>query len=124
MLLIDQQALGAERKSEALVFILLARETDEGLEYVGGAMLTLPDAEREVFWAAMEQLGCDRPPLKVSKRSGACWTKPMRRVRVRHLRGEGMMRHGLWWGISSSKWSGPPRLHLRLPRHKQRHDRA
>jgi len=86
--------IGHERGVGRPTTALLARETETGLEYVGGAMLTLPDAEREVFWAAMEQLGCERPPLQVTKRSGACWTKPHLRVRVRHLRGEGMLRHG------------------------------
>jgi DNA ligase D-like protein (predicted ligase) len=95
----DYIVVGHERGVGRPTTALLARETDEGLEYVGGAMLTLPDAEREVFWAAMEQLGCERPPLRVSKRSGACWTKPVLRVRVRHLRREGMMRHGAVVGL-------------------------
>ena len=72
---------------------LCARETPHGLEYVGGAMLTLTAKERERFWGMAEQLHRDSPPLKTEKRKAAQWMEPKLQARVRHLRGEEKLRH-------------------------------
>lgn len=72
---------------------LLARETDDGLEYVGGAMLTVDDKARDRFWTKAERLVRDGPPMKTGKRKGATWLQPTMRARVKHLRGEEMLRH-------------------------------
>ena len=72
---------------------LCARETPHGLEYVGGAMLTLTAKEREKFWQTAELLRRPSPPLKIDKRKGAQWMQPSLRARVRHLRGEEKLRH-------------------------------
>jgi len=80
---------------------LLARETeDRRLEYVGGAMVTFREADRERFWRATERLKVDRPPLHMEKRADTTWLKPELRVRVRHLRGEEKLRHATVKGIS------------------------
>lgn len=71
---------------------LVARETDEGLEYAGGAMLTLGAAERDHFWAHAERLKSDRPPLRTGKKA-AVWIRPELRVRVRYLKGSDKLRH-------------------------------
>jgi bifunctional non-homologous end joining protein LigD len=72
---------------------LCARETTHGLEYAGGAMLTLTAKERDRFWAAAERLQRSTPPLKTEKRKAANWLEPVMQARVRHLRGEEKLRH-------------------------------
>jgi bifunctional non-homologous end joining protein LigD len=72
---------------------LCARETPHGLEYAGGAMLTLTAKERDRFWVAAEQLQRSTPPLKTEKRKAARWLEPILQARVRHLRGEEKLRH-------------------------------
>ena len=72
---------------------LCARETPHGLEYVGGAMLTLTANERDRFWAEAEKLERSSPPLHTEKRKAARWLEPKLQARVRHLRGEEKLRH-------------------------------
>lgn len=71
---------------------LLARETDAGLEYAGGAMLTVPNAERDRFWSEAERLKVGKPSLPIAKK-GAAWMRPEMRVRVRYLKGSDKLRH-------------------------------
>jgi len=78
---------------------LLAREHDGELEYVGGAMLTLSDNERDRFWADMERLKRLGPPLRVDKRKGAQWVEPEVHARVQFLRGGGKLRHATVRGL-------------------------
>lgn len=72
---------------------LCARETPHGLEYAGGAMLTLTAKERERFWGVMEGLRRPGPALRIDKRKAAEWVEPVLRAKVRHLRGEEKLRH-------------------------------
>ena len=72
---------------------LLAREHDGDLEYVGGAMLTLTDKERDRFWADMERLKLPRPAVGIDKRKGAQWVEPKVHARVQYLKGSGKLRH-------------------------------
>lgn len=71
---------------------LCARETEEGLIYAGGAMLTLSTKERDRFWTTVERLSRSTPPLSIERRKAA-WVEPKLRARVRHLRGEEKLRH-------------------------------
>ncbi|HEY0413232.1 MAG TPA: DNA ligase D [Allosphingosinicella sp.] len=92
--------IGATRGDLAPV-ALLARETeDHRLEYVGGAMVTFPEIDRERFWRATERLETDRPPLHMDRQKDTTWLRPEMRVRVRHLRGEEMLRHATLKAIS------------------------
>jgi bifunctional non-homologous end joining protein LigD len=93
-------AIGAAKGDLAPV-ALLARETeDRRLEYVGAAMVTFSERERERFWRAAEQLKVDRPPLHMEPRANTTWLRPQMRVRVRHLRGEEKLRHATLTGIA------------------------
>lgn len=92
--------VGATRGDLAPV-ALLARETeDHRLEYVGGAMVTFAESDRERFWRATERLETDRPPLHMDRQKDTTWLKPEMRMRVRHLRGEEMLRHATLKSIS------------------------
>jgi bifunctional non-homologous end joining protein LigD len=72
---------------------LLARKTEDGLEYAGGAMLTPRESERDRFWAGVDALKRDKPPLRMEGGKKARWTEPLMKVRVRTLRGEEKLRH-------------------------------
>lgn len=58
--------IGTER-GDAAPIALLAREHPEALEYVGGAMVTLPDAERKRFWGAVDMNLAAKPPARLPK---------------------------------------------------------
>lgn len=81
-------------KGDAAPVALLAREDEDGtLHYMGGAMITLRQKERDQFWEAVEALRVTKPPLDIAKRKDATWLRPEMRVRVRTLRGEEKLRH-------------------------------
>jgi DNA ligase D-like protein (predicted ligase) len=84
--------IGTERGDKAPV-ALLAPETDHGLEYAGGAFVTLGQPERDLFWETARRLQSCKPPLPMKPRKDASWSRPEMRVRVRTLRGEEMLRH-------------------------------
>jgi len=88
----DFVVVGTERGTGPTT-ALLAREDGDQLEYVGGAMLTLSDKERERFWESMERLKRPRPALRVDKRKGAQWVEPRVHARVQFLSGKGKLRH-------------------------------
>ncbi|HYD11472.1 MAG TPA: non-homologous end-joining DNA ligase [Allosphingosinicella sp.] len=85
--------VGVERGDRAPV-ALLAWEADGNLTYAGGAMVTLPSEDRDRFWERIEDLRVRRAPLPVDKKlSEGSWVQPVMRLRVKHLRGEEMLRH-------------------------------
>jgi DNA ligase D-like protein (predicted ligase) len=84
--------IGTERAAGKPATALLAREGEGGLEYAGGAMVTLPEAERDRFWRAVEQLKAPTPPVPLPT-SKAMWMEPRLRVRTRFLKGGGKLRH-------------------------------
>jgi bifunctional non-homologous end joining protein LigD len=92
--------VGTEYERGKPPIALLAWETEAGLEYAGGAMITLGGAERERFWEEAERLATSRPAVAVAKRRAAKWVLPEMRVRVRHLRGEEKMRHATLLGLA------------------------
>jgi bifunctional non-homologous end joining protein LigD len=88
-------------KGDLAPVALLARETDDRrLEYAGAAMVTFAESERERFWRTMERLATDKSPLHMKQPSESSWVRPEIRLRVRHLRGEEMLRHATVKGIS------------------------
>lgn len=83
--------IGIERGESAPV-ALLARQDPEGLEYVGGAMMTLGEPHRERFWRAVARYHSSKAPIAIAKR-GASWLQPSIKVTARHLKGAGKLRH-------------------------------
>jgi DNA ligase D-like protein (predicted ligase) len=87
--------VGMEPNPGGAPFALLAREENGELIYAGSAFVTLPAKARDKFWNMAEKLKVDRPavrPLKMGKRK-ATFVAPKLRVRARHMRAEGMLRH-------------------------------
>jgi bifunctional non-homologous end joining protein LigD len=82
--------------------LLLAAEEKGKLRYVGRAMVTVRGARREVIWDQLERHRTDKPALAELKGKATEWFEPAVSVRVRHLRGEEMLRHATLLGLSSS----------------------
>jgi DNA ligase D-like protein (predicted ligase) len=85
--------VGVEPNPGGPPFALLARDTKDGLEYAGGAFVTLKGQDREAFWSATDLLKTDRPSIPEIRRSRVSFLKPFLRVRAKYLRGEDMLRH-------------------------------
>jgi bifunctional non-homologous end joining protein LigD len=76
-------------------FALLAREAASGLTYAGAAFVTRPQPARDQFWTRTQAIKIPKaavPELRNGDRK-ASFVRPELRVRARHLRGEGMLRH-------------------------------
>jgi DNA ligase D-like protein (predicted ligase) len=87
--------VGMEPNPGGAPFALLAREAAEGLVYAGSAFVTLPQHARDEFWTRTEAIKIPKavvPELRNGNRK-ASFVRPELRVRARHLRGEGMLRH-------------------------------
>jgi bifunctional non-homologous end joining protein LigD len=85
--------LGIEPGENGPAIARLARQTDEGLEYAGGAAITLGGAERDRFWSEAERLTTDKPGEGCPKSRKARWLTPEMRVRARFLKGSDKLRH-------------------------------
>jgi DNA ligase D-like protein (predicted ligase) len=72
---------------------LLAEDASDGLRFAGGAFITLPGRTRERFGERLARLAADRPALPTLRRRTAQWVRPGLVVSVRHLRGNGTLRH-------------------------------
>ena len=93
--------VGMEANPGGAPFALRARENGAELIYVGSAFVTLPQPARDQFWTRAEALKTPKavlPELRGGKRK-ASFVKPDLRVRARHLRGEGMLRHAALTGL-------------------------
>jgi bifunctional non-homologous end joining protein LigD len=70
---------------------------DKDRRYVGGAFISLPPAIRERLYARVHAKA--HPVKGVTAKPGAEWLKPGLQARVRHLRGEDMLRHASLKGL-------------------------
>ena len=60
--------------------------------------MTLKEADREKFWKRAESLATAGPALQL-KNSKASWCRPEFSVRVRYLKGSGLLRHAALAGL-------------------------
>ena len=66
---------------------MLARETTVGLEYAGGAAITLADPGRDQFWRRVVSLATtDWPGVSLGRKAKRL--RPELRVRARYLKGQ------------------------------------
>jgi len=72
---------------------LLASERDGQLEFAGPAILNPPHALRAVWRERMAALEVAKPPVRGLRQGSAQWLRPELRVRVRHLKAKGTLRH-------------------------------
>jgi ATP-dependent DNA ligase len=90
----DFVVVGVEPNPGGAPFALLAREEGGRLVYAGSAFVTLRQPTRDQFWSRAEALKIAKaavPELRGKRK--ASFIRPELRVRARHLRGEGMLRH-------------------------------
>lgn len=96
----EELVLIGTSKGDRAPVALLAREDTSGLTFVGGAMVTLPQPERDQFWEAAETIRTAEPAIPMEPRKETGWVHPDMRVKVRTLRGEEMLRHATVVGIT------------------------
>jgi ATP-dependent DNA ligase len=70
----------------------MALMADRERRYVGSAFIALYQAMRERLWARVQEKA-GPPPKGFKARAGAEWLKPGLVGRVKHLKGEEMLRH-------------------------------
>jgi DNA ligase D-like protein (predicted ligase) len=87
--------VGMEPNPGGAPFALLAREEAGGLVYAGSAFVTLPQPARDEFWTRTEAIKVAKAAVALPRLGAhkASFVRPELRVRARHLRGEGMLRH-------------------------------
>ena len=95
----DFVVIGTQRNEGVPPLALLARNTDEGVEYMGSAFVTLPATERDEFWARAAELASPKPAVAELRSPKTTWCRPEMKVRARHLRGGGMLRHAALIGL-------------------------
>jgi DNA ligase D-like protein (predicted ligase) len=84
--------VGVDRNEGGPALALLARDQPDGLLYTGSAFITLETQQRDLFWRAMERLATTKPALAIAS-TKATWVRPELRVRAKHLRCSGKLRH-------------------------------
>jgi DNA ligase D-like protein (predicted ligase) len=85
--------VGSKLDERKIPTLLLAREVDGHLEYAGSAILALNAEMRERLRLVAEEIKIDKPAVRDLKTKGAWWFRPELRIRVRHLRGQPVLRH-------------------------------
>jgi bifunctional non-homologous end joining protein LigD len=85
--------LGTERDANGIPWALLASERDGELEFAGPAILNPPRQDRGQWGELIAALAVAKPPLKGLRQGSAQWLRPELRVRVKHLKAKGMLRH-------------------------------
>lgn len=83
------ELLGVEREPGKAAFALMAAPGTR--RYVGSAFITLGRKMRERLWKRVQEH--DGLPAKGIKRPATQWVRPGLIGRVKHLRGEEMLRH-------------------------------
>ena len=85
--------LGTERDSDGVPWALLASDRDGRLEFAGPAILNPPQALRAAWRERMAALAVAKPPLRGLRQGSAQWLRPELRVRAKHLKAKGVLRH-------------------------------
>lgn len=86
----ELEVLGVEREAGKPAFALLARPGTR--QYVGSAFITVGREMCERLWKRVQEKP-GPPPKEMAKRPDTQWTQPGLTARVKHLRGEEMLRH-------------------------------
>ncbi|HWK66111.1 MAG TPA: non-homologous end-joining DNA ligase [Rhizobiaceae bacterium] len=85
--------VGYDRTPGSAATLLVASEIGGKLRYAGRVMVTLGGKKREKLWGALAEREISKPVIAELKKKGAVWVRPELKARVRHLRGEEMLRH-------------------------------
>jgi bifunctional non-homologous end joining protein LigD len=85
--------LGTDRDASGILWALLASDRDGVLKFTGPAILNPPRQDREKWSELMGALAAAKPPLRGLRQGSAQWLRPELRVRVKHLKAKGVLRH-------------------------------
>ena len=85
--------LGTDRDADGVPWALLASDRDGRLEFAGPAILNPPQALRAAWRERMAALAVAKPPVRGLRQGTAQWLRPELRVRVKHLKAKGVLRH-------------------------------
>ena len=85
--------LGTEVDDSGIPWALLAADCDGQLKFAGPAILNPPRQDRGKWSELMAALAVAKPPLKGLRQGSAQWLRPELRVRVKHLKAKGVLRH-------------------------------
>jgi bifunctional non-homologous end joining protein LigD len=85
--------LGTDRDAAGIPRALLASDRDGELRFAGPAILNPPRQDRGRWSELMAALAVAKPPLKGLRQGSAQWLRPELRVRVKHLKAKGVLRH-------------------------------
>jgi bifunctional non-homologous end joining protein LigD len=85
--------LGIKRDSDGVPWALLASDRDGRLEYIGSAILNPPRQDRGKWSELMAAFAVAKSPVRGLRQGSAQWFRPELRVRVRHLKAKGTLRH-------------------------------
>jgi ATP-dependent DNA ligase len=95
--------LGTEIDDSGISWALLAWEQDGELEFAGPAIWRPPSHARADWADKLAKMAIERPVLNGLKRANkAQWLKPEIRVRARHLKAKGTLRHATFIGVHRS----------------------
>jgi len=70
-----------------------------GWSFPGPAILNPPQALRAAWRERMAALAVAKPPLRGLRQGSAQWLRPELRVRVKHLKAKGSLRHASVRGL-------------------------
>ncbi|HWK65414.1 MAG TPA: non-homologous end-joining DNA ligase [Rhizobiaceae bacterium] len=90
--------VGYDRTPGSAATLLVAAEIAGKLRYAGRVMVTLSGKKREKLWESLAAREIERPAIPELKKKGAVWVRPGLKAKVRHLRGEDMLRHATMVG--------------------------
>jgi hypothetical protein len=85
--------VGTDRDADGIPWALLAADRDGKLEFAGPAILNPCRQDRGKWSELMAALAVAKPPLRGLRQGSAQWFRPELRVRVKHLKVKGMLRH-------------------------------
>ncbi len=86
--------LGTEVDDSGIPWAILAREQNGELEFAGPAILRTPSYARAEWADKFAAMSIDKPALKGLRRANRTqWLKPEIRIRAKHLRAKGTLRH-------------------------------
>jgi hypothetical protein len=88
-----EDLLGTERDSDGVPWALLASDRDGRLEFAGPVIFNPPRTARAAWMARMAGLALAKPPLRGLRQGSAQWLRPELRVRLKHLKAKGALRH-------------------------------
>ncbi len=87
------------RNENGVPWALLASDRDGRLEFAGPAILNPPQARRAAWRERMAALAVARPPVRGLMQGTAQWLRPELRLRVKHLKAKGTLRHATVKGL-------------------------